>query len=128
VSTAAVKPPRGLAELLLAGVGGVVLGAVLVIVVDLVFALANLGGFGSASGVLAILPASFVYSEEYRKLPHAWLAVLCALLALILAAAVGYGTASLTGLPALGSGIVAALAASVVYAVLWHTATKGKFS
>lgn len=124
--TAAVKPPRSLAELLLAGAGGVVLGAVLVIVVDLVFALASLGGFGTASGVLAALPASFVYYEEYRKLPLTWLAVLCALLALILAAAAGYGIAALTGLPPLGSGIAGAMTAAVVYAVLWHTATKGK--
>lgn len=125
MSTAAVKPPRGLAELLLAGVGGVVLGAVLVIVVDLVFALASLGGFGSASGVLAVFPAAFVYYEEYRKRPLSWLAILCALLALILAAGVGYGVATATGLPPLGSGIVAAFAAAVVYAVLWHTGTRG---
>ncbi len=125
MSTAAVKPPRGLAELLLAGVGGVVLGAVLVIVVDLVFALASIGGFGSASGVLALLPAAFVYYEEYRKRPLSWLAILCALLALILAAGVGYGIAKATGLPPLGSGIGAAFAAAVVYAVLWHTATRG---
>jgi hypothetical protein len=125
VSTAAVKPPRGLAELLLAGAGGVVLGAVLVIIVDVVFALASLGGFGTASGVLAILPATFVYYEEYRKRPLSWLAILCALLALILAAGVGYGVASLTGLPPLGSGIAAAFTAAVVYAVLWHTATRG---
>jgi hypothetical protein len=120
-----VKPPRGLVELLLAGAGGVVLGAVLVIVVDLVFALASLGGFGSASGVLAVLPAAFVYYEEYRKRPLSWLAILCALLALILAAGVGYGIAKATGLPPLGSGIAAAFVGAVAYAVLWHTATRG---
>ena len=123
--TAAVKPPRGLGELVLAGAGGVVLGAVLVVVVDLVFALASLGGFGSASGVLAILPAVFVYVEEYRKQPLFWLAILCALLALILALGSGYGIASLTGLPPLWSGIVAAMVGAVVYAVLWRVATRG---
>ena len=110
--------------MLLAGAGGVVLGAVLVIVVDLVFALASLGGFGSASGALAALPAAFVYYEEYRKRPLSWLAILCALLALILAGGVGYGVAKATGLPPLGSGIAAAFAAAIVYAVLWHTATR----
>jgi hypothetical protein len=115
-----------LAELLLAGAGGVVLGAILVIVVDLVFALASLGGFGTASGVLAIVPATFVYFEEYRKQPLSWLAVLCALLALIIAAGVGYSVATVTGLPPLGSGIAAAMAAAIVYAVLWRTATRGK--
>jgi hypothetical protein len=120
-----VKPPRGLGELVLAGAGGVVLGAVLVVVVDLVFALASLGGFGSASGVLAILPAVFVYLEEYRKQPLFWLAILCALLALILALGSGYSVASLTGLPPLWSGIVAAMVGAVVYAVLWRVATRG---
>jgi hypothetical protein len=114
-----------LGELLLAGAGGVVLGAVLVIVVDLVFALASLGGFGTASGVLAALPATFVFYEEYRKQPLFWLAVLCALLALILAMGSGYGIASVTGLSPLWSGIVAASTGAVVYAVLWRIATRG---
>jgi hypothetical protein len=125
VSDTAVKPPRGLGELLLAGAGGVVLGAVLVVLVDLVFALASLGGFGTASGVLAILPAVFVYLEEYRKRPLFWLAILCALLALILAMGSGYAIATATGLPPLWSGIVAAMVAAVVYAVLWRVATRG---
>lgn len=125
MSTAAVKPPRTLGELLLAGAGGVALGAVLVIVVDLAFSLVDLGGFGTASGVLAILPAMFVFLEEYRKQPLFWLSVLCALLALILAMGVGYTVAGFTGLPPLGSGIAAALAAAVVYAVLWRIATRG---
>lgn len=123
--TAAVKPPRGLGELLLAGAGGVVLGAVLVVVVDFVFALASLGGFGTASGVLAIIPAVFVYIEEYRKQPLFWLAILCALLALILALGSGYSIATVTGLPPLWSGIVAAMVGAVVYAVLWRVATRG---
>lgn len=124
MSTAAVKPPRGLAELLLAGAGGVVLGAVLVIVVDLLFSAAGLGGFGSASGVLAVLPALFVYYEEYRKFPAAGVAITCALLAFILAAGAGYAVATATGLPPLGSGIAAAFVATAVYSVLWYVGTK----
>jgi hypothetical protein len=126
VPTAAVKPPRTLGELLAAGAGGVTLGAVLVIVVDLVFSAASLGGFGSASGVLAVLPAVFIFLEEYRKRPQLGVTLLCALLAVILAAGTGYGTATATGLPPLGSGIVAAFVGVAVYALLWHTATKGK--
>jgi hypothetical protein len=115
-----------LGELLAAGAGGVTLGAVLVIVVDLVFSVASLGGFGSASGVLAVLPAVFIFLEEYRKQPSLGMALLCALLAVILAAGVGYATAKATGLPPLGSGIAGAFAGALVYAALWHTATKGK--
>jgi hypothetical protein len=119
-----LKPPRTLAELLLAGAGAVVLGAVLVVGVDLLFAVANLGGFGSASGALAMLPAAFVFHEEYRKQPWPGLALLCAVLALILAAGAGFAMAAAFGLPPLVSGIVAAFAGTVVYAVLWRVATE----
>jgi len=112
-----------MAELLLAGVGGVVLGAVLVVAVDLLFAVASLGGFGRASGALAALPAVFVFHEEYRKRPRLGLAVLCAVLAVILAAGTGAGAAA-TGLPPLASGIIAAFAGTAVYAVLWRVATE----
>jgi len=118
-----LKPPRTMAELLLAGGGGVVLGAVLVVAVDLLFAVASLGGFGRASGALAALPAVFVFHEEYRKRPRLGLAALCAALALILAAGTGAAAAA-TGLPPLVSGIIAAFAGTAVYAVLWRVATE----
>lgn len=119
-----LKPPRTLPELLLAGAGAVVLGAVLVVAVDLLFAAADLGGFGRASGALAALPAVFVYLEEYRKRPRPALALLCAVLALILAVGAGYAAAAATGLPPLASGIVAAFAGVAVYALLWWVATE----
>jgi hypothetical protein len=119
-----VKRPRTLVELLLAGAGAVLLGAVLVVGVDLLFAVANLGGFGRASGALAALPAVFVFQEEYRKQPRAALAVLCVVLASILGTGAGFGTASVTGSPPLLSGIVAAAVAVAVYAVLWRVATE----
>jgi hypothetical protein len=119
----ALKPPRTLVELLLAVAGAVVLGAVLVVGVDLLFAVASLGGFGRASGAMAALPAVFVFHEEFRKQPRPGLAALCAMLALILAAGTGYAAAAVIGLPPLASGIVAALAGCVVYAVLWRIAT-----
>ena len=112
-----------MAELLLAGVGGVVLGAALVVAVDLLFAVASLGGFGRASGALAALPAVFVFHEEYRKRPRLGLAALCAALAVILAAGTGAAAAA-TGLPPLASGIIAAFAGTAVYAVLWRVATE----
>jgi hypothetical protein len=119
----ALKPPRTLVELLLAVAGALVLGAVLVIGVDLLFAVANLGGFGRASGALAVLPAVFIFLEEYRKQPRPGLTALCAVLALILAAGAGYAAAGVGGLAPLASGIVAAFVGGVVYAVLWRVAT-----
>ena len=122
--TTPVKPPRTLVELLLAGAGAVLLGAVLVVGVDLLFAIANLGGFGRASGALAALPAVFIFQEEYRKQPRPALALLCAVLALILATGAGFGVASVTGATSLVSGIVTAAVAVLVYAVLWRVATE----
>jgi hypothetical protein len=119
-----LKPPRTLPELLLAGAGAVVLGAVLVVAVDLLFAAASLGGFGRASGALAALPAVFIFLEEYRKQPRPGLALLCAALAVILAAGAGFAAAAATGLPPLVSGIVAAFAGTAVYALLWRVATE----
>lgn len=118
-----MKPPRTLVELLLAVAGAVLLGAVLVVGVDLLFAVANLGGFGRASGALAVLPAVFIFLEEYRKQPRPGLATLSAVLALILAAGAGYAAASVGELPPLASGILAAFVGGMVYAVLWRTAT-----
>jgi hypothetical protein len=124
VPPAPPKPPRTMVELVLAGAGGVVLGAILVVAVDLLFAVASLGGFGTASGALAVVPAGFIFHDEYRKQPRPWLAVLCALLALILAAGAGFSVATAAGLPPLASGIVAAFVGAAVYAVLWHVATE----
>jgi hypothetical protein len=123
VPTTPVKPPRTLVELLLAGAGAVLVGVVLVVVVDLLFAVADLGGFGRASGALGALPAVFIFQEEYRKQPRPALALLCASLALIIATGVGFGVATATGATPLVSGIVAAVVAVVVYAVLWRVAT-----
>jgi hypothetical protein len=117
-----VKPPRTLLELLLATAGAVVLGAILVVGVDLLFSVAGLGGFGRASGALAALPAVFIFMEEYRKQPGPAVAALCAVLAVILAA--GAGFVSSAGLPPLASGIVAALVGCAVYASLWRVARK----
>lgn len=120
--SSSVKPPRTLLELLLAAAGGLVLGAVLVVGVDLLFSVADLGGFGKASGALAALPAVFVFMEEYRKQPHPGLAALCVLLALVLAGGAGFASAAL-GAPPLVSGMVAALVGCAVFALLWRVAT-----
>jgi hypothetical protein len=114
--------PRSLPELLAAGTGGVVIGAVLVAAVDGLFALAGLGRFGDASGMFAALPAAFVYYDEYRKLRRTGMALLCAVLAVVLGAGAGYAVSGAA--PPLVSGAVAALAAVVVYALLWHAGTK----
>jgi hypothetical protein len=112
---------RSLPELLAAGVGGVVLGAALVAAIDGVFALAGLGSFGDLSGMLAALPAVFVFYDEYRSERRRALALLCALLALVLGSGAGYAVSGVT--PPLVSGAVAALAAVAVYAVLWYAGT-----
>lgn len=116
------RDPRTLPELLMAGVAGVAVGAVLVAAVDGLFALGGLGSFGDASGMLAALPALFVYYDEYRKAPFTGLALLCAVLAVVLGAGAGYAVSGVA--PPLGSGAVAALAGAVLYAVLWHTGTR----
>jgi hypothetical protein len=106
----------------LGAVGGVAIGAVLVVLVDAVFAYAHLGRFGDASGMFAALPAVFVLYDEYvaaaslpGRLP---LAALSGVLALIVGSGAGFAVSGL--LPPLGSGAVAALVFAVVYAFVWY--------
>jgi len=117
------KPPRSLPVLLLAVLGGVLLGAALVAAVDAVFALAGLGRFGDASGMFAAVPAVFVLYEEFRgaqALPgRTAVAAAAGAMALIIAAGAGYAVSG--ALPPLGSGAVAALASGVAYAIVWYT-------
>jgi hypothetical protein len=115
------KEARSLPELLAAAVGGVVLGAGLVAAVDAAFSMTGLGTFGDLSGMFAAFPAVFILYEEYRIRRRTALALLCAVLALVVGTGVGYLVSGAA--PPLVSGAVAALAAVVVYVLLWHTAT-----
>jgi hypothetical protein len=108
--------------LLAAGTGGVLVGAAFVAAIDGVFALAGLGRFGDLSGMFAALPAVFVLFEEYRKERRPALALLCAALALVIGTGAGYAVSGAA--PPLVSGAVAALAAVVVYVVLWYVGSR----
>jgi hypothetical protein len=107
---------------MLAAIGAVVVGALLLLAVDALFSLAGVGEFGRLSGWLAATPTLWLFADEFR----AWagqpyrvpLAVVCALLAVVVGTGAGFAVSPLV--PPLGSGSLAALVGAVIYALLWH--------
>ncbi|MBV1851998.1 hypothetical protein [Catellatospora tritici] len=108
-------------DLLAYTVVGVVLSVAAMAVFDGVFALLGLGRFGSLNGWLAAVFPAMIFVEQFRaarewsgRLPTAVLAVVAGIGLGLLAASFA------AGLPALISGALGALVATVVYAVVWH--------
>ena len=110
-----------LVDLLAVTFAGTVIGAVVVVALDGAYALLGLGRFGSGSGWLAGILPVWLFGEEVR----AWKGVrgraAVALLAGVLGLAVAFGVNAATGyLPRLAGGVVAILAGSLLYAVIWY--------
>lgn len=99
----------------------VVMGAVALVVLDLLFIAVAGGDFGSISGWIAAVPSVFVFSEQFKRYEGAsrWAV---ALLGVVLG--LGAGIAATVLLPqtwpALAVGGVGGLVAALVYSALWH--------
>ena len=108
-------------QLLVATLGGTVLGWVLLAAVDGVLALIGVGSFGSASGWLAaILPALLLFDDfrAWREYPVRYL---IGLAGLVVALGLGLLAAGLVhGWPAIASGAVGALVAAAIYTLIWY--------
>ncbi|GHJ50579.1 hypothetical protein Cs7R123_79210 [Catellatospora sp. TT07R-123] len=111
-----------LTDLLAYTVVGVLLSVAAMAVFDGVFALLGLGRFGSLNGWLAAVFPAMIFVEQFRA-ARDWSARLpTALLAAVVGVGLGVlATGFAAGLPALVSGALGALVATVVYAVVWHT-------
>ncbi|WP_051704706.1 hypothetical protein [Glycomyces sp. NRRL B-16210] len=102
-----------------------VIGAAVLIVIDLVFVLPTGRGFGNTSGWIAALPTVWVFTEQFRRYAGAsrWAVML-------LGAVVGLGAGAAAALIApadwlpMFTGGFGGLAAALVYAALWHAAIK----
>lgn len=107
-------------DLLGLALAGLVIGVLALVVFDGVFSLLDLGDFGEASGWLAIILPVWIFVEEFR----AWAGGPARIAAALVGAAVGVtlgllvaGVAS--GAGPLWSGIAAAAAFALVYALIW---------
>jgi hypothetical protein len=116
---------ESLGQLMGAALAYFVMGAAVLVVIDLAFVLPTGRGFGQTSGWIAALPTVWVYTEQFRRYAGAsrWgIMVVGVLLGLAagLAAAV---VAPATWLP-MYSGGLGGLAAAFVYGPLWYAGIK----
>ncbi|MCC3762696.1 hypothetical protein K3N28_06385 [Glycomyces sp. TRM65418] len=102
-----------------------VMGAAVLVVIDLVFVIPSGRGFGQTSGWIAALPTVWVYTEQFRRYAGAarWgLMAVGVLLGLAAGLAVTI-VAPATWLP-MYSGGLGGLAAALVYGALWYAGIK----
>lgn len=97
-----------------------VMGAVVLVVIDLVFVLPTGRGFGQTSGWIAALPTVWVYTEQFRRYAGArrWGLMLVGVL---LGLAAGFAVALIapTAWPPMLTGGLGGLTAALVYGPLW---------
>ncbi|GIJ26559.1 hypothetical protein Vqi01_17210 [Micromonospora qiuiae] len=111
---------RALGDLLGVGLAGVVIGLLVLVLFDAVFASFGAGDVGQANGWLAVILPAWLFLEDFRAWEFGAARVVAALVALAVAGVSGLALAGLTaGLPPLLSGGVAAATFTVVYAMIW---------
>jgi hypothetical protein len=102
-----------------------VMGAVVLVVIDLVFVLPTGRGFGQTSGWIAALPTVWVYTEQFRRYAGAarWGLMLVGVL---LGLAAGFAVAIIAPVawPPMLTGGLGGLAAALVYGPLWFAGIK----
>jgi uncharacterized membrane protein YjfL (UPF0719 family) len=102
-----------------------VMGAVALVLIDLVFVLPTGRGFGESSGWIAALPTVWVFTEQFKRYAGAarWGLML---VGVILGLAAGFAVAIILPVswPAMLTGGVGGLVAALVYAPLWFAGIK----
>lgn len=126
------KPPEKerpkvetLGQLLGAVLAYFVMGAAVLVVIDLVFVLPTGRSFGQTSGWIAALPTVWVYTEQFRRYAGAarWGLMLVGVL---LGLAAGFAVALIapTAWPPMLTGGLGGLVAALVYGPLWFAGIK----
>ncbi|MDA1358417.1 hypothetical protein O1R50_02225 [Glycomyces luteolus] len=102
-----------------------VMGAVVLVIIDLVFVLPTGRTFGNTSGWIAALPTVWVYTEQFRRYTGAarWGLMLVGVL-LGLAAGFAVAVIAPTAWPPMLTGGLGGLAAALVYGPLWYAGIK----
>lgn len=114
-----------LGQLLGTALAYVVMGAVVLVVIDLVFVLPTGRDFGQTSGWIAALPAVWVFTEQFRRYEGAvrWGLMLVGVL---LGLAAGFAVALIAppGWAPMLTGGLGGLTAVLVYGPLWFAGIK----
>lgn len=116
---------EGLEQLMGAVLAYFVMGAAVLVVIDLVFVLPTGRGFGQTSGWIAALPTVWVYTEQFRRYtgPSRWGIMLAGVLLGLAAGLAATLIAPANWLP-MYSGGLGGLAAALVYGPLWYAGAK----
>jgi hypothetical protein len=116
---------RSLAELLVAAVGGTVVGLVVLVAIDGILALIRLSHFGDASGWLAAILPGLLFFDDLRAWRGYGVRFLVAVVAAAVAIGLGLIAAALAGgLAPTISGGLGALVAAAVYAPVWFVSIR----
>ncbi|MBX7269511.1 hypothetical protein KIF24_28195 [Micromonospora sp. Llam7] len=111
---------RTLGDLVGIGLAGVVIGLLVLVLFDGAFAWFGAGDFGQANGWLAVILPAWLFWEDFRAWEFGAPRVVAALVAVAMAVVSGMLLAGVAaGLPPLLSGVLAATAFTVVYALVW---------
>src|SRR5262245_9017680 len=111
---------RNLTELLVAAVGGTVVGLAVLAAIDAILALIRLSHFGDASGWLAAILPGLLFFDDLRAWRGYGVRFLVAIVGAAVAIGLGLIAAALAGgLRPMFSGGLGALVAAAVYAPVW---------
>jgi hypothetical protein len=109
-----------LRDLVAVTVAGAVAGAVVLVLLDALFALLGLGEFGEVSGWLAIVLPVMLLVEEFRAWRGVRARIAVAVFAAVIGVAGGLVVAGLAAdLPGIVPGALGAVTFTLVYALLW---------
>ncbi|MEU5941821.1 hypothetical protein ABZ807_22155 [Micromonospora sp. NPDC047548] len=109
-----------LGDLLGVSLAGWVIGVLALVLFDWAFAAIGAGDFGHTNGWLAVILPAWLFWDDFRAWEFGAARVVAALLAAVVAVVGGLLVAGLAaGLAPLLTGGLAALAFTLVYAVLW---------
>lgn len=99
---------------------GLVIGGLVLALFDLAMALIGMGSYGRANGWLAAILPIWLFIEEFRTSPAGPARTVAALVATVVSVVGGLLVAGLaSGLPPLASGVLATIAFTVLYALIW---------
>lgn len=98
-----------------------VMGAVVLVVIDLMFVLPSGRDFGETSGWIAALPTVWAYTEQFRRYTGGarW-AIMLVGVVLGFGAGIAVGVLLPAAWPAMATGGISGLTAALVYAPLWY--------
>lgn len=100
---------------------GLVISLAGILVIDGGYALLGLGDFGSISGWLAMIFPILIFVQQFSAARGEHGRMPAAIVGVLVAAGLGLSAAGFAGgLPAIASGAIGALVATLAYAAVWH--------